>query len=406
MGKEGRGVPLISHFLFLLSVNWPFIGNERAVAAVQRALVGGSPPHAWLLVGPERVGKATLARWLAQALNCTGNSDDPAKTPVGAQRAANAEQPSEPIDAAPLQHPVPCRECQPCRRIEAAIHSDVQTVTIEAAAEAPQRKAIGVDQVREVERSVALRPFEGRTRVVTVDPADEMTVEAQNAFLKTLEEPPPHAVFVLVATREERLLPTVRSRCRRVEFRLLATCEVEKALQALPGPEGFGLQGGGEEEQVNLLARLARGRIGWALEMARDPSRLQKRREVLDQARALASMSLADRFDLAERLSVQFRTDREAVLDRLGEWLGWQRDVLLVQSGGGAADGVANVDMLDELREDAGLCARNDVLGFLQALMACREQLAANVQSRIALDALMMMAPAQPRSTLRTALQR
>jgi DNA polymerase-3 subunit delta' len=332
---------------------WRFIGNERAIAAVQRALASGSPPHAWLFTGPERVGKATLARLLAQALNCASDTTG--------------------IES--------CGDCAQCRRVAGGIHSDVQTVVIELDDEGRQRKGISVDQLREVERSVALKPYEGRARVVVVDPADDMTPEAQNAFLKTLEEPPPNVVFVLVATQEERLLPTVRSRCRRVAFRLMAAAAIEDALKETDV----------EAERARLLARLAGGRVGWALEMAGNPSLLEKRREVLDQARALSVMPLADRFDLAERLSGQFKNDREPVVDRLEEWLGWQRDVLLVQSG--AEEGVANADMVDELREDARRCGRAEVLAFVQALIACREHLASNVQSRIALDALMVQAP-------------
>jgi DNA polymerase-3 subunit delta' len=359
-----------------------FVGNERAIAAVTRGLASGSPPHAWLFTGPERVGKATLACILAQALNCTGSSPDHPTDPVGAQHTANAEQSLEKASAAPGDGwREPCGECAQCRRIATGIHSDVQTVVIELDDDGRQRKGISVDQLREVERSVALKPYEGRTRVVIVDPADDMTPEAQNAFLKTLEEPPPNVVFVLVATREERLLPTVRSRCRRVEFRLMAADAIEAALRETDV----------EAEQSRLLARLAGGRVGWALEMAGNPALLEKRREVLAQARALAAMSLADRFDLAERLSGQFKNDRESVDKRLEDWLGWQRDVLLVQSG--AEEGVANADMLDELQEDARRCDPREVLAFVQGLIACREHLASNVQSRIALDALMVEAP-------------
>ncbi len=358
----------------------PFIGNERAVAAVQRGLKSGSPPHAYLFVGPERVGKAMLARILAQTLNCTAN--DPAGTSVGAPHAANAVQSSELASAAPGEGwGEPCGECAQCRRIAAGIHSDVQTVSIELDDDGRRRKGISVDQLREVERSVALQPYEGRTRVVIVDPADDMTVEAQNAFLKTLEEPPAHVVFVLVATQEERLLPTVRSRCQRIVFQLQPVAAIESALK----------ETGVEAEQARLLARLARGRIGWALESARNPESLEKRRETLDQARALAAMPLADRFDLAERLSTQFKNDREIVFDRLAEWLGWQRDLVLVQSG--AEEGIANLDRLDELREDAAACDRREGLAFVRALIACREHLRTNVQSRIALDALMVQAP-------------
>jgi len=345
-------------------VPWDFIGNERAVAALDRALREGRPAHAYLFAGPERVGKGALALKLAQALNCTGDTAH-----------------GEPARPEPSRRVEPCGACQPCRRIAAGLHADVQTVTVEPSGEGPQHKAIGVGQIREVERAVILSPFEGRSRVVIFDPADAMTVEAQNAFLKTLEEPPPQVAFVLIATREERLLPTIRSRCRRVELRLLPLAVVEEAL----------LEVGVEAERAPLLARLSRGRIGWALEMARDPSQLDRRREALHFVRALATMTVAERLKLAERLAVDFRRDREGALSLLVEWQGWWRDVLLIQAG--AQDGVANQDRLAELGQDAQRCARAGVLAFLRALLAARRHLEENIQPRLALEVVLLEAP-------------
>jgi DNA polymerase-3 subunit delta' len=245
----------------------------------------------------------------------------------------------------------------------------------------PQHKDISVDQVREVEQAVALAPFEGRTRVVIFDPADDMSTGAQNAFLKTLEEPPPNTMFVLIATREEALLQTVLSRCRKVEFTLVPAGEIEAALRERRI----------DEERARLVARLAGGRPGRALELAADPSRIEKRREVLEQARGLGSMPMGDLMDLGEALARKFKDDREAVLDRVAEWLGWWRDLVLVQSS--AEEGVANVDVMDGLREDAERYTPADVFTFVQALRECRRRLESNVQARIALDAMLVMAP-------------
>jgi DNA polymerase-3 subunit delta' len=347
----------------------PLIGNSRALSAVQRALASASPPHAWLFIGPEGVGKTALARWLAQAMNCE-------RTVEGAP-GVGATGPS------PLHDDVaPCGECTQCERIGRGIHSDVVTVSIPPPEpNEPQHKDISVDQVREVERAVSLAPFEGRTRVVIIDPADAMSIGAQNAFLKTLEEPPPNAAFVLIATREDRLLETVRSRCRRVEFTLVPVGDIEAGLLAR----------GVDEAQARLLARLAGGRPQRALELAENPSRVEKRREVLAEARELGPMPMADLMDLSERLAGRFRENREAVLSRLDEWLSWWRDLVLVQSG--AEEAAVNVDLLDALREDGGRYPAKDVVAFLQALATCRQRLEGNVQARIALDALMVMAP-------------
>lgn len=333
-------------------MGWDFIGNERAVAALSRLAGGPSPPHAYLLAGPERVGKGTLALRLAQALNC------------------QAEKPKR-----------PCRECAQCQRIEARIHSDLLIVTVDPSGDGPQRKAIGVDQVREVERAVSLSPFEGRCRTVIVDPADAMTVEAQNALLKTLEEPPPQVVFVLVSAREDRLLPTVHSRCRRIGLSLLPLATLEAAL----------LADGLAPEQARLLARLSGGRPGWALEAARGPAVLQARTEAIDLCRRVARMSVRERLELAERLSAQFQEKREVVLEKLALWREWWRDVALVQHG--AEDGVGNADMMEALRQDAAAYSSRAGLEFVRALGEARRYLEMNVQARLVLDWLLLMAP-------------
>ena len=354
----------------------PFTGNPRALAAVQRSLAGERPPRSYLFVGPERVGKATLALQLAQALNCERG--------VGARHASPLRSDTEPPSDA-----TPCGECRACTRIAAGIHSDVPTVSFDTTDDGRVLTEISVDQVREVERAVALAPYEGRTRVVIIDPAHAMNASAQNAFLKTLEEPPPHAVFVLITTDEEAMLPTIRSRCRRVEFRPAPSSEIEAALAA----EGV------EPERAALLARLSGGRIGWALNAARDPSLLERRSERLEQARAIAEMSVAERMRLAEALSDAFKQDRGQVLALLDEWLGWWRDVMLVQAG--AEGGFANADGIAELREAASRYGRDDVLRFVQALVTAKEHLQANVQSKIALELLLLEAPMRARAASR-----
>ncbi|HSP55680.1 MAG TPA: DNA polymerase III subunit delta' [Dehalococcoidia bacterium] len=343
----------------LTAMPWNITGNARAVNAVARSLASEHPPHAYLFTGPDRVGKATLALRLTQTLNCAA--------PV-------AQDPS----------PEPCLACTPCTRIARGLHADAQTVRIETNPDGDLRMSIAVDQLRDVERSVALSPYEGRTRVVIIDPADAMTTEAQNAFLKTLEEPPPHVVLILIATREELLLPTVHSRCRRIEFRLAASPEIEAALIA----------DGVENERAGLLARLARGRIGWALEMARDPGTFKRREEILDAAHVVAALPIHKRIALAEKMLTDFRDDREAVYRRLSEWAGWWRDVMLIQCG--AEAGVANADRLADLREDAAHHTREEVTAFLRAIFAAIEQLRAAVQPRPALELLLLEAPAPP----------
>jgi DNA polymerase-3 subunit delta' len=281
---------------------------------------------------------------------------------------------------------VPCGECRACTRIAAGIHADVQAVSFDTADDGRVLTEISVDQIREIERAVALAPYEGRTRVVIIDPADAMNDSAQNAFLKTLEEPPPHAVFVLITTDIDSLLPTIRSRCRTIEFRLVSVPEIEAALTA----------DGVEPERAALLSRLSGGRIGWALEAARDPSLIDQRTQHLEQARTLAEMTIAERMRLAETLSDRFKQDRTEVFSLLDEWLAWWRDVMLTQAG--AEDGIANVDSIEDLREAASRYPARDLRHFVESMIATKEHLDANVQSKIALESLLLEAPLAERT--------
>jgi len=331
---------------------WQTVGQDRAVAALQRALAGGRKAHAYLLAGPPQVGKATLARELAQALNCEGA--DP-----------------------------PCHECTPCRRIAAGIHADVQTVSVEADGDGAVHKDISIDQIREVGRAVSLRAFEGRCRVIIIDPADAMNEAAQNAFLKTLEEPPPGVVFVLITSRPQLLRATVRSRCQRLDLRPLPVAAAAAALV-----ERWGLP----EPRAELLARLSRGRLGWALAAQADEEMLRARREALTDIRALPQRSLAERFAYAGDLAGRFGRQREAVLGLLDLWGQWWRDVLLAAAG--CQEAVSNVDLADVLRAEAGRYDPRRVAVFLRSLAATRRRLEENVNPRLALEVLLLDLPA------------
>ena len=175
------------------------IGQERAVDALRAAIRRGGLHHAYLFAGPEGVGKGMAARLLAQAANCERADGDA------------------------------CGACASCRKIARGVHPDVLVVERERdmaragrwepkGGRTPSRDIV-VDQVRElVDRRLSLRRFEGRRRFVLIDPADAMNPQAQNAILKTLEEPPPETTLVLVSSSADGLLPTVRSRCLRLPF--------------------------------------------------------------------------------------------------------------------------------------------------------------------------------------------
>jgi len=330
---------------------WQTVGQDRAMAALQRGLAQCRQAHAYLFVGPPQVGKATLALELAQALNCEG---------------------PEP----------PCQQCTPCRRIAAGIHADVQVVGVEVS-DGGVHKDIRIQQIRDIERAVSLRPFEGRCRVIIIDPADAMNEEAQNAFLKTLEEPPPDVVFVLITSRPQALRPTIRSRCQRLDLSPLPLPRLEEALcqrWALP------------PRQAQLLARLSRGRLGWAIAAHQDEEMMRVRHEALMDIRALPERTIQERFAYVSEVASRFSRDRATVLTVLDLWREWWRDILLLSSG--CQDAITNLDLGDILRAEASRYQATQVITFLRSLAASKRYLEENVNPRLALEVLMLDLPA------------
>jgi DNA polymerase III subunit delta' len=283
-------------------------GQPRALGALRSALRSGTVHHAWLFAGPEGVGKELSAIGFAQALLCT-------------------EQPGE-----------GCGACATCGRIERRNHPDVlwlmpedERVTRGLAGKSDftgtPSKELKVDQVRAVQDRLALRALEGERKLAIVASAHLMNEAAQNAFLKTLEEPPPGTVLVLIASASERLLPTIRSRCTRLQFGPLPTEQVAQQLQRDRGLD---------DATAHLVAVMSGGSLSKALSL--DVAGLQRRKEVICAFEAMDLQDARALLGFAERFGVS----REDALEALDVLLRWTRDVAVTRVG---ADSLANADL-------------------------------------------------------------
>jgi len=200
-------------------------GPRRLLALLARSIRGDTLPPSLIFAGPPGAGKCAAAIATAQSLNCLSPLEFTEFTNAESSSARLANQ--QPRAVAAQAHEMPgvgidaCGVCAACTRIARGVHPDVPIL------EPGENGSIRIDQVREVVERAGYRPFEGRRRVVIIDQADTLVVAAQNALLKTLEEPPSSSIFILVSARPDMLLATVQSRCPRLRFPAMAREEID-----------------------------------------------------------------------------------------------------------------------------------------------------------------------------------
>ncbi|MHB8625082.1 MAG: DNA polymerase III subunit [Aggregatilineales bacterium] len=325
----------------IYSTDWGVAGHEWAVTHLARSLANDRLRHAYLITGPSGVGKSTLALGLACAANC-------------------------------LSEIRPCGHCRACRLILAGSYADVSLIRAED-------KTLKIDQIREMQRTLALRPVEARYRVVILENFHEASGGAADALLKTLEEPPPSVILILTAERADGLSPTIRSRCQPLALRPLPAGIVRAELEK---------RGLAEGEQALLLAQLSGGRLGWALHAAGDETALTERTSALDMLEAAVSAERIGRFQTAERLAVDAK---DRLPDILALWQSYWRDVLLLVSA--APVEIVNRDRRHMLEQLAAGLHIDDVTRVLASIRSTARYLEQNVNARLALEVLMLDLP-------------
>jgi len=282
------------------------IGHRQLVDLLARSVRRESLPPSLIFAGPAGIGKRLTALATAQALNCTA----PVITKDDSSASAS---PGETIDA--------CGKCKACKRIARGVHPDVLFV------EPGDTGSIKIEQVRDIVDRAAYRPFEGRRRAVIIDQADALVPAAQNALLKTLEEPPPSSVFMLITSRPDMLLPTVLSRCPRLQFRALGPHDIAAAL----------VKRGHSEADARAVAATAEGSLGRALETSAGD--LVEARDVAQHVLAQAAASVGNprkRIESAQHLvpkpGARGADDRRQLASRLRAMASLLRDIELLST--------------------------------------------------------------------------
>jgi len=317
------------------------VGHEQPKRFLQAALESGRLAHALLFHGEERIGKRLVAKVLAQAVNC------------------ELEPPMSPSDA--------CGVCRSCHQIASGTHPDVTIFT------ATSGKG-ETEQTREIESRFIYRPLVGTRKIVILDNADLLRQEAANALLKTIEEPPPDSLIILVSSRPDSLLPTIRSRCQDIRFAPLPIATVKEVLQRRRGLS---------EPDAQFLAMISGGRLGLALEA--DAAALRAERAAfLELVGREALESVGGLFEVCA--GVAKSEQAEAAL----EWLAtWFRDLALVKTGSDRAR-LINMDCMEELDRLAARLPLDKILELAGCVESMEKGLERNLNKQLMLEGLLL----------------
>ena len=317
------------------------VGHEQIKEHMQAAIRDKKPFHAYLFQGEEGVGKEALARTFAAGLQCQSESADK-----------------------------PCKECVSCRQMESGNQPDVIWVTREKA-------SLGVDEIREqLCNTMDIKPFSSPYKIYLVPEAEKMTEAAQNALLKTIEEPPEYGIVILMTSNISALLPTIQSRCLTMEFRPLSTAVVESFVKEHCQVPDY---------QARASAAFAQGNLGKAMRYAKSEDFIERKDHIISLLRHVEQM------DLSEMLAVikDLGTRKDEVRDYMDLMVLWYRDVLLFK----ATKDINQLLFQDEasyISREASHRSYEKIEEILQAFEKAKVRLRANVNFDITMELMLL----------------
>lgn len=317
------------------------IGHEHLVEHLQSAIAMGKVSHAYIFDGEKGAGKNFLADIFASALQCESKEQKP------------------------------CGICTSCKQSEGRNHPDIIRVTHE------KPNTISVDDIRQQLCSdVLIKPYKGPYKVYIVDEAEKLNVQAQNALLKTIEEPPAYAVILLLTTNAESFLPTILSRCVTLHLKPTKDSQVRKYLMEQVKIPDY---------QADICVAFAQGNIGKARRLALSEEFGQMKDHAIHLVKYIQEMEISELIDSMEKLT-EFKTDISDYLDLL---MVWYRDVLLYKATWNPSSIVFS-DEIHTIRKMATQSSYEGIEKILNALDKAKSRLAANVNFNLTMELLLL----------------
>lgn len=318
------------------------LGHEQIKEHFQKAIESHKVSHAYILTGEAGMGRKSLANAFALTLLCEKGKKEP------------------------------CMECHACKQVLSGNHPDLIFVTHEKPA------SIGVDDIREqINDTVAVRPYSSYYKVYIVDEAEKMTQQAQNALLKTIEEPPSYAIIILLTTNQESFLPTILSRCVQLKLKPLKDFVVKSYLtESMKVPEA----------EADVYAAFARGNLGKAITIASSDDFKEMQKELMNLLRHIKNMAVSDLIEYIQKL----KEEHFDIYECLDFMQMWYRDVLLYKV-------TKDINLLifkyeyrtvNEISKNSGY---DGIERILESIDKTRIRLDANVNMELALELMLLV---------------
>ena len=316
------------------------VGHEQVIQHMQNAIRQKKISHAYLLCGEAGSGKRLVAEAFAKTILCEEGG----------------------IEA--------CGKCKSCKQAESGNHPDFRIVVREKA-------TLGVKEIREqVTGDVQIKPYSSAYKIYLIDEAEKMTEEAQNALLKTIEEPPEYAVFLLSVTRQELLLQTVLSRCVLLPFYPVAPEKIKRFLMEKRGVPDY---------LAESAAAFAGGLVGRAVQYAESESFIEQRNDVLHLVKYIDDMTMAE---VMENVKL-FASKKDVATEYLDLILMWYRDVLMYKATKNV-NALMFMDELEAVSAQAGKRSFENLQGIVEALEQVKQRLKSNVNFENAVELLLL----------------
>lgn len=336
------------------SYNWPVVGHDKISKFLQKSLEQNKLAHAYLFSGQEHLGKTLVTEKFIASILCADY-----------HKTNNIEAKS-----------IPCGDCVFCNQLSKGIHADVYFLKREE-----DKKDISVEQVREMTKFLSLTSFLNSYKIAVIDHAEEMNASAQNALLKTLEEPSPKTILILIAPDEHLLLPTIVSRCQLLRFYPVADEKIYHHLINL----------GAKREQAKILTALAHGQIGLAVDYHKNPEQFADYLEKMQGLISVFNSKLIDKMEILDKLLPASKNNIEprALLgEHLDKWQIILRDVLIVKNN--LENLVINIHYKKELEKLNMQYSCQHILDLHEKINQYRKYLNHNINPRLAAENLII----------------